>query len=162
MIFSTKEDLMTPREHSSFHTDQNRWDRQDFENNDYSHLINDNEERSSLQGRRAEEYDEGLAMDYHEDTYRPPIEKHLWADHELEKAIKELLKNSQKVDARDITVTVDHCDVTLSGTVPTQEQRDYALSVVKIVHGVGLVKSDLIVKTHGGVLPSDFGRDNPH
>lgn len=80
-------------------------------------------------------------------------------DQELENVVKELLKNSHRMDARDIAVTVDNCNVTLSGTVRTQEERDYASSVVKQVNGVGEVHSDIIVKRNQGILPTDIGRN---
>jgi osmotically-inducible protein OsmY len=79
-------------------------------------------------------------------------------DQELEDVIKELLHNSHRIDARDITVTVDNANVTLSGTVHTQADRDYAVSIVKLVQGVGEVEVDLIVKRNEGILPTDVGR----
>lgn len=79
-------------------------------------------------------------------------------DENLESSIKELLHNSQRLDGRDLTVTVDNCDVTLSGTVKSQEERDYAVSVVKQVSGVGEVHSEIIVKRNTGILPTDIGR----
>lgn len=80
-------------------------------------------------------------------------------DEELEKVLKELLHNSTRIDASDITVMVDKMDVTLSGTVRSQGDRDYALKIVKLVQGVGTVHSDLIVKTNEGILPTDIGRN---
>ncbi len=78
---------------------------------------------------------------------------------ELEYVVKELLHNSKYIDASDITVTVDHTDVRLSGSVKSQEERDYALKVVKLVQGIGNVESDLIVKINDGILPTDIGRN---
>lgn len=79
-------------------------------------------------------------------------------DEELEKILKELLHNSTRINADDITVSVDKMDVTLSGTVRTQEERDYALKIVKLVQGVGAVHSELVVKRNEGILPTDVGR----
>ncbi len=79
-------------------------------------------------------------------------------DDELEKILKELIHNSTRIDASDITIMVDKMDVTLSGTVKSQSDRDYALKIVKLVQGVGTVHSDLIVKTNEGILPTDLGR----
>lgn len=81
------------------------------------------------------------------------------SDEELEKAVKDLLMHSNRVDALDITVDVDASNVTLSGTVKSQDERDYALSIVKLIHGVGDVHSSLVVKLNPGILPSDIGRD---
>lgn len=67
-------------------------------------------------------------------------------DEELEKAVKDLLMHSNRVDALDISVEVDASNVTLSGTVNTPEERDYALSIVKLIHGVGDVHSSLVVR----------------
>lgn len=80
-------------------------------------------------------------------------------DEELEKILKELVHNSTRIDASDITIVVDKMNVTLSGTVKSQSDRDYALKIVKLVQGVGTVHSDLIVKTHEGILPTDVGRN---
>lgn len=80
-------------------------------------------------------------------------------DEELEIILKELLHNSTMIDASDITVNVDKMNVTLSGTVKSQNDRDYALKIVKLVQGVGTVHSDLIVKTNEGILPTDIGRN---
>jgi osmotically-inducible protein OsmY len=81
------------------------------------------------------------------------------SDEELEVVIKELLHNSKRVDASDITVSVDQTNVHLSGSVKSQEDRDYAINVVKLIHGVGDVHSDLIVKLNDGILPTDIGRN---
>lgn len=80
-------------------------------------------------------------------------------DLEMESVIKELLHNSHKIDARDITVVVDNRNVKLSGSVKSQEERDYAVSITKLVHGVGDVVSDIIVKRNEGILPTDIGRN---
>ncbi len=80
-------------------------------------------------------------------------------DQELELVIKELLHNSNRIDGQDITVNVENSKVTLSGTVKTQKERDYAASIVKLVQGVGEVHVDLIVKLNDGILPTDIGRN---
>lgn len=80
-------------------------------------------------------------------------------DEDLERAVKDLLMHSNKVDALDITVDVDASNVTLSGTVHSQEERDYALSIVKLIQGVGDVHSSLVVKLNPGIHPSDIGRN---
>lgn len=80
------------------------------------------------------------------------------SDHEIENVVKELLHNSQRIDARDISVLVDQTNVTLSGTVKSQFERDYAVAVTKLVHGVGHIESEIIVKRNEGILPTDIGR----
>lgn len=82
-------------------------------------------------------------------------------DEELERAVKELLHNSQKLDASDITVTADNRNIKLSGSVHSQRERDYALSLARLVQNIGEVTSEIIVKTNEGILPTDIGR-NPH
>ncbi len=67
-------------------------------------------------------------------------------DDELEKVLKELLHNSNRIDASDITITVDKMEVTLSGTVKTQSDRDYAIAIIKLVQGVGAVHPELVVR----------------
>lgn len=81
------------------------------------------------------------------------------SDEELEIVVKELLHNSKRVDASDITVIVENTNVHLSGSVKSQEERDYAVNVVKLVHGVGDVHSEIIVKLNDGILPTDIGRN---
>lgn len=84
---------------------------------------------------------------------------HIYSDEELEFVIKEILRNSSVMDASDITVTVHNCDVRLAGSVKGQEERDYAEKLVKLVHGVGEVQSDIVVKLNEGILPTDIGRN---
>lgn len=81
------------------------------------------------------------------------------SDDELENAVKELLRNSKRVDARDITVRIDNHNITLSGSVKSQEERDYALTLAHLVQGIGSVHSELIVKLNPGILPTDIGRN---
>jgi osmotically-inducible protein OsmY len=64
-------------------------------------------------------------------------------DSKLEAVINELLSNSKELNKSDITVKVSRCDVTLSGTVKSPRERDYAQSVVTLVHGVGGINLDL-------------------
>lgn len=90
-------------------------------------------------------------LNIHHDNSHP-------SDHEIENVVKELLQNSQRIDARDISVSVDQSNVTLSGTVKSQFERDYAVGVTKLVHGVGNIESELIVKRNEGILPTDIGR----
>lgn len=90
--------------------------------------------------------------------YKSDIQMH---DEELEVAVKEILHNSHKLDASDITVTVDNTNVKLSGSVHSQKERDYAVSLARLVQGIGEVHSELIVKINQGILPTDIGR-NPH
>jgi hypothetical protein len=122
-------------------------------------LVNDSDSRESLMGHAPSEFDEGLALNYHEDDFHPHIVGKIHADEELETVVKEILSNSKRLDARDITVLVDAGKVSLSGSVKTQFERDYATSLVKLVHGVGEVKSELIVKLNPGILPNDIGRN---
>ena len=81
------------------------------------------------------------------------------SDYELESAVKELLLNSKRMDARDITVKVDNRNITLSGSVKSQEERDYAMTLVHLVQGIGEVRSEIIVKRNPGILPTDIGRN---
>lgn len=80
------------------------------------------------------------------------------SDEELEDVVKELIHNSHRLDGSDITVTVDHADVKLSGTVRTEEEKIAAGSLVQLIHGIGLIKNELIVKRNEGILPTDVGR----
>jgi hypothetical protein len=148
---------MNTPDHRSRYPDEDSPKKSRYE--EFMDLINDSEERESLQGHGPSEFDEGLALNTHEDSYHPQEIGRFHPDAELEKVIKELLGNSKRIDASDITVVVDHSNVKLSGSVKSQFDRDYAESVVKLVHGVGNVSSELIVKINPGILPTDVGRN---
>ena len=110
------------------------------------------------------EFDEDLEFGDDDDEFLepekiPPELSRVHPDYELERVVKELLQNSKRIDGSDITVTVDKCNVKLSGTVKSQEERDYAFGVTKLIHGVGDVQNDLIVKLNDGILPTDIGRN---
>lgn len=66
-------------------------------------------------------------------------------DYSLESTLKELLHNSKRLDADDITVSVHDHDVTLSGSVKSEAERDYAEKILHHVDGVESVHIDLIV-----------------
>lgn len=134
---------MPNRDQSSFHTDQGKWDRRDYMK-DERIFEDESEEDLDLSAEEAK----------NPEHISRPIR-----DEEIEQVVKELLHNSNKMDASDVTVTVNDSQVKLSGTMKSQKERDYAIGVVKLVHGVGEVTSEIIVKTHGGILPSDLGRD---
>jgi hypothetical protein len=97
---------------------------------------------------------------FHRQVVSPHPEYHpnFQTDEELEGVIKELLLNSRRLDARDITVTVDKGNVTLSGSVKSQDERDYACEVARLVQGVGDISSQIVVKLNDGILPTDIGR----
>ncbi|WPU66915.1 BON domain-containing protein [Peredibacter starrii] len=134
---------MPNRDQSSFHTDQGKWDRRDYTKDE--RIFED-------------ESEEDLDLSAEEANTPEHISRPI-RDEEIEQVVKELLHNSNKMDASDVTVTVNDSQVKLSGTMKSQKERDYAIGVVKLVHGVGEVTSEIIVKTHGGILPSDLGRD---
>jgi osmotically-inducible protein OsmY len=106
-----------------------------------------------------DDFDDFDDEDFIEEEHLPPEMGRVHSDDELEKVVKDLLHNGHKIDARDITVTVHNGNVKLSGVVRSQMQRDYAISLTKLVHGVGEVESDLIVKINEGILPTDIGRN---
>lgn len=118
-----------------------------------------NPERSHRnEGHAPDELGEGFALNHNNDQISESTLRSIHTDEELEKVVKELLANSSRIDSRDISVNVDNCHVTLSGTVKSQEERDYAESVVKLVQGVGEVTVNLVVKLNSGILPTDIGR----
>jgi hypothetical protein len=124
----------------------------------YNQILDDNQWRHSLEGHGAEEFDEAEALDYHEDDYiKTP--GHIYNDFELESVVKELLKNSRQVQSDDITVTADNTNIVLSGTVKSESEKNAAGSLVQLIHGVGMIKNNLIVKLNEGILPSDVGRN---
>lgn len=81
-----------------------------------------------------------------EDFERIESLSRIQSDEDIENAVKDLLAHSHKIDAKNIIVEVDACNVTLSGTVHSEIERVYALSVVKLINGVGDVHSSLVIK----------------
>lgn len=94
-----------------------------------------------------------------EPEIRRPDISHVHSDEELEIVLKELLHNSNRLDASDITVTVNHNDVKLSGSVKSQKERDAAGEIIKLVHGTGEIHNEVVVKLNDGILPTDIGRN---
>ena len=113
---------------------------------EFTEFIDDHEEKQSLMGHRPSEYDEGLALNYHEDDDHPHEISRVHSDEEIKSVILELLGNSKKIEASQIEVKVHQACVVLSGTVRTQSEKDYVTSIIKLVHGVGDIQSHLIVK----------------
>ena len=128
---------------SSFHTDQGRWDRRDFIDDIWTH--------NDFEGAEPMAHLEG---EYHEPS------GHIYSDDELESVVKELLKNSKSLDSSDLTVTAHNCDVTVSGTVKSDQQKKAVTDIVRLIHGVGKIRNDIIVKINEGILPTDLGRDD--
>jgi osmotically-inducible protein OsmY len=76
----------------------------------YEELRNDNELNDTLMGFSANQ-----------------LELRNHADDEMERVIEDLLKSSSRLDSRELSISVDKCNVTLSGRVKSQTERDYAL-----------------------------------
>jgi hypothetical protein len=137
--------------------DESQVRKSDFDR--YQDMLDDHEENESLMGHPPSEFDPGLALDVHEDSFHARELSRIHTDQELEKVISELLHNTKKINARDVTVSVNKTNVKLSGSVRSQFDRDYAISLVKLIHGIGNIKSDIIVKLNPGILPTDIGRN---
>ncbi len=159
--FFSRGNIMEPEKHkeSIFHTDQGRWDRRDFADDQWVQDVDANINRHTLQGNLPDEFDEAEAMGYDEDEFHE-ASGHIYSDFELEKVVKELLKSSKSLDSSDITVTAHNGNITLSGTVKSDQGKNAASSVIQLIHGVGLIKNDIIVKINDGILPTDVGRDD--
>lgn len=125
----------------------------------YIDQIDDNVFKDSLEGHAPDELGEGDALDIHDDSYHPPQLSKVHPDDELETSIRELLKDTKMANASDVSVIVKDSNVKLSGSVKSQADRDYIISIVKWVHGVGEIKSELTVKLNQGILPTDIGRN---
>lgn len=125
----------------------------------YQEMINDHEEIDSLQGHRPSDFDSSLALNIHEDNFHPLEFQRIHSDEELERTIREILHSSKLIDGRDLSVSVRNTNVKVSGSVKSQFERDYVLSLVKLVHGIGSIKGDIIVKLNPGILPTDIGRN---
>lgn len=66
------------------------------------------------------------------------------SDELLESAINELLENSRVINGQ-VMVSVYHCDVTLEGSVETQEEKEAATSMANLVQGVGIIHNNIFV-----------------
>ncbi len=124
----------------------------------YLEMIDDHEEIDSLMGHPPSEIDPSLAINIQDDDHFTELSR-IHSDTELEKSIQELLHSTKRVDLRDISISVRNTNVKLSGTVKSQSDRDYAISLVKLIHGVGDIKADIVVKLNPGILPTDVGRN---
>lgn len=80
------------------------------------------------------------------------------SDEKLGSVVKELIHNSHRLNGDDISVEVYHADVTLLGSVTTEEEKYVAGSLAQLIHGVGTIRNELVVKRSEGILPSDLGR----
>jgi osmotically-inducible protein OsmY len=78
----------------------------------------------------------------------------------VKKVITELLENSKRLDSSDIVVDVKDGDVTLSGSVKDEFQKQQAEAVIETVQEVRSIYNELIVKTNPGILPTDIGRQH--
>ena len=66
------------------------------------------------------------------------------SDELLVNAINELLQNSHVIKSK-IYVSSYHCDITLEGTVETEEEKDAVTSMVNLVQGVGIIHNNIVV-----------------
>ncbi len=124
----------------------------------YLEMIDDHEEIDSLMGHLPSEFDPNLAINIQDDEHITDL-SHIHSDTEIEKSIHELFHSTKRGDLRDISISVRNTNVKLSGTVKSQSDRDYAISLVKLIHGVGDIKADIVVKLNPGILPTDVGRN---
>lgn len=124
----------------TFHTDQGKWDQRSFEPDERYFLDPEDE-----------------SFEVVDDLYEKPV-RHVFSDEELERVVKDLLKNSKQLHGDDISVSSHNSDVTLRGTVQSEVEKNVAGSVVQLIHGVGLIHNELVVKLNEGILPSDVGR----
>jgi osmotically-inducible protein OsmY len=67
------------------------------------------------------------------------------SDQTIENVIKEIFSNSKKLKDHKISIKVDHTDVTLTGSVKSDEEKYLAESLVHLIHGVGLIKNRIVV-----------------
>jgi BON domain len=82
-------------------------------------------------------------------------------DEELEKTLKNFLHSHPNLKSQDLTLSVHFGVVHLTGSVPSQSDRDLAVEICHLVHGVLRVESEIIVKLNPGILPTDVGRQVP-
>jgi osmotically-inducible protein OsmY len=68
------------------------------------------------------------------------------SDERIREDVCRLLTEDWEVDASDVTVTVANCEVTLSGTVPSREQRRRAEDRAEQVPGVAHVQNNVRVE----------------
>ncbi len=66
-------------------------------------------------------------------------------DDRLRDAIQRLLVESTSVDSRAVYVSVEAREVTLTGTVPDEDQRGRIEAIVESVEGVGSIVNNVLV-----------------
>ncbi|MGE3610148.1 MAG: BON domain-containing protein [Bacteriovoracaceae bacterium] len=132
---------MTDQKNHIFHTDQGKWDRRDFENSEFDELVNSNEERESLQGRLSTEFLEDVEIDQSENYFDSG---HIHNDEELEMILNKLFQTFNHHNK--ITFKVDHSNVTLLGEVNSVHNKEMAEKMVKLIHGIGVIKNLLVLK----------------
>lgn len=74
------------------------------------------------------------------------------SDDRIREDISDRLTDDAFVDASDIVVLVESCEVTLSGTVDTRDQKRRAEDIAEGVSGVRDVNNQVRVKNRGGLL----------
>lgn len=67
-------------------------------------------------------------------------------DDQLSDSVKELLSNSDRIDAHDVHVRVDNHNVILTGMVNDEEARESIDHMVRLIEGVGEVRNHLNVE----------------
>lgn len=72
----------------------------------------------------------------------------IYSDTGLEQVVMELLQTSKKLDASQISVMALNGDITLSGTVKDEEQKNAAGSIAQLIHGVGHIRNDITIKSN--------------
>lgn len=113
-----------------------------------------------------DDFDPGFEPFYDEDDYVLGDESgedeeqpgRVASDETLENVVKEIIHNSKRLADDDITVSVSRADVTLNGTVRTEDEKNTAGALAQLVHGIGIIKNNIIVKLNEGILPTDIGR----
>ena len=77
------------------------------------------------------------------------------SDSRIEEDVNDRLTDDDRIDASDITVKVNECEVTLEGYVPSRRIKRYAEDCVESVSGVKHVQNNLRVRDRDRSKESD-------
>lgn len=75
----------------------------------------------------------------------PEVEVDHFTRARLEAAVANALAVAGGIDASDVSVTANDCDILLSGTVATVDEIERATAVARAVEGVGVVRNQILI-----------------
>jgi osmotically-inducible protein OsmY len=103
-------------------------------------------EKNDFDERFPVEMDDQYYLEEEDDFSDEAPVGHIYSDHALEEVVRELLQNSKNVNPQNIDISCHQTDVTLSGSVQSESEKNAAGSLVQLIHGVGVIHNKLEVR----------------